>query len=363
MNGRKLGIIVGILILVAVAIIAFVASKGAGGSKGNITATGYLGGEKAGLFDDEEIIRILKEKYGITVDWKKAGSIDMVKSYAPGPDFLFPSNQVALEIFKNGHAGDVRSSEIIFNSPIVFYTWDRIADALTAQKIVHKEGDTYFADTQALLQVVTDGKTWDELGANADHPSSKLYGKATIISTDLTKSNSGNQFAGLYANLISGGIANESNIGSALPRVKAFFEGLGYLEPSSGDLFEQYLKTGMGAKPIIVGYENQMIEFAQQNPQVWGQVKDRMRILYPEPTVWSSHPLIALTPNGEKLLAALKDPKIQELAWKKHGFRSGLTEIQNDTKALGITGIPETIDAVISMPTAAIMDRIIGDLQ
>jgi hypothetical protein len=360
-RGKQLGTIIGILILAAVAIFAYVYSRG--GASSSVTVTGLLGGEKAGLFADEDVLKIMKNKYGLTIDWNKAGSIDMVKSYKAGPDFLFPSNQVALEMFKNDHASDLKGSEIIFNSPIVFYTWDRIADALTAKGIVRKNGDTYSVDTAALIQLVNDGKTWDDIGANANHADSKLYGKATIISTDPTKSNSGNQFAGLYANLISGGVVNEGNLASALPQVKSFFQSLGYLEPSSGDLFEQYLKTGMGAKPIIVGYENQMIEFAEQNPQVWNQVKDRMRVLYPAPTVWSSHPLIALTDGGKKLLEALKDPEIQEIAWKKHGFRSGLAEIQNDTKALGLPGIPETIDAVIPMPTASIMDRIISALQ
>ena len=70
------------------------------------------------------------------------------------------------------------------------------------------------------------------------------------------------------------------------------------MEHSSGDLFEQYLKTGMGAKPMIAGYENQMIEFAIENPNDWNMVKEQVAVLYPEPTVWSSHPLIALNEKG-----------------------------------------------------------------
>ena len=31
------------------------------------------------------------------------------------------------------------------------------------------------------------------------------------------------------------------------------------MEASSSDLFDQFLKTGMGAKPVIAGYENQLL--------------------------------------------------------------------------------------------------------
>ncbi|GGH11954.1 hypothetical protein [Paenibacillus segetis] len=366
MKGKQWGTLIGIIILVFVVGIGYLFSRNSdltSGGKGNITVVGNLGGEKIGLFSDEEIIKILKDRYHITVDWRKAGSIEMVKDYKQGPDFLFPSNQVALELFKNNHAEEIKGSEIIFNSPIVFYTWNRIADALIDQGIARQNNGVNTVDTESLLALVNEGKSWDDIGANKNDPNSKLYGKVTIISTDPSKSNSGNMFAGLYANLISGGVVNDSNIAAALPQIKAFFQNLGYLEPSSGDLFEQYLKTGMGAKPIIVGYENQMIEFAEDNPAVWEQVKDRMRVLYPVPTVWSSHPLIALSDNGKKLIEALKDKEIQELAWKKHGFRSGIVDIQNDVSALGIGNIPETIDSVIAMPTPAIMDQIIQAVQ
>ena len=38
---------------------------------------------------------------------------------------------------------------------------------------------------------------------------------------------------------------------------------------------------------------------------------------------------IALTPQGKQLLTALRDPEILEIAWKKHGFRSGVRGIDS----------------------------------
>jgi hypothetical protein len=48
------------------------------------------------------------------------------------------------------------------------------------------------------------------------------------------------------------------------------------------------------------------------------------------------------------------------LGWERHGFRSGLLGVQQDLRPLRVVGLPETINAVISMPNAMVMQRI-GD--
>ena len=91
-------------------------------------------------------------------------------------------------------------------------------------------------------------------------------------------------FAGLLANTLCGGVADESNLAEILPRLQNIFQKLGYMESSSSDLFDQFLKTGMGAKPLIAGYENQLLEFAVENPDTWEQIKGDIVIMYPTPT-------------------------------------------------------------------------------
>ena len=88
-----------------------------------------------------------------------------------------------------------------------------------------------------------------------------------------------------------------------------------------------------------------------------------MRILYPVPTVWSSHPFISLSAKGTKLMEALKDPEIQRVAWEQHGFRTGLAGIQNDPHRLLVQGIPESVTKVIPMPTPQVMDTILASIQ
>ena len=58
--------------------------------------TGYVGGEKIGLLEDEQVQKILKDKYRLSLDYNRAGSIEMVTTLdRAGQDFLFPSNQTA----------------------------------------------------------------------------------------------------------------------------------------------------------------------------------------------------------------------------------------------------------------------------
>ena len=323
-----------------------------------ITVTGYLGGEKTGLMEDEEVKKILKNKYGITVDYTKAGSIEMIEQDSSDKDYLFPSSQTALELFNQTKSDKLYKSEIVFNSPIVIYTWKPIANALIKNGIVEEKDNSYYiADTTKLINLVVDRKKWSDIGVN------DLYGYITIQSTDHALSQSGNMFAGLVANIMNNQtVVDESSVEKILPDLKDFFSKIGYMEHSSSDLFEQYLKTGMGAKPMIAGYENQMIEFAIENPSDWDIVKDQVAVLYPEPTVWSSHPLIALNENGARLIEAMQDEEIQEIAWTKHGFRTGVSGTINTTIE-GFYGIPKNINAVIQMPNPNTMQKIMDGIK
>jgi hypothetical protein len=91
-------------------------------------------------------------------------------------------------------------------------------------------------------------------------------------------------------------------------------------------------------------------------------IRDKIDILYPTPTVFASHPLIALTANCKRLETALQDQDLQALAWKEHGFRSGLLGVSNSPDVLNVGGIPETVNQVMPMPDATVMKQIIDAL-
>jgi hypothetical protein len=359
-----MGLVILALVVLAVVGYQFLGKRaGTGGIGGlgagpSVTVKGSIGGEKSGFLKDPEVQRILASRYGLTVDASRAGSIDMVRGSVAGQDFLWPSSQIALELFKE-KGGKSNKAEILFNSPIVLYSWQGVTNALMKIGVVQKIQDTYYIiDFPKLVRLINEGKQWKEIGVP------QLYGKVSLVSTDPTRSNSGNMFAGLLANLLNKGeVVNETSVKAVLPGVKQFFGRLGYLQQSSSDLFTQFLQQGMGSYPLIVGYEAQLIEFGIENPQYSGKLQNEIITLYPRPTVWSSHPLIALTANGERLLTALQDQEIQRLAWEKHGFRSGIVGVQNDTKRLPVRGVPATIENVIPMPRPQVMELIIRTLS
>ncbi len=347
--------LIGLGILAAV-IVAAVAYVGVSRGRAVTEINGYVGGEKIGFLEDEEVQEILHDKYELTVDYTKAGSIDMVSGDTEGHDFLFPSNQTALEIYEQMHGKPVQS-EIIFNTPIVLYTRSAVAEALVSCGIASEENGVYSVDMVKLTEEVEKGTSWSELGLT------QLYGNITVGTTDPTQSNSGNMFAGLVANTLCGGVADQNNIYEVLPRLQNIFQKLGYMESSSSDLFDQFLKTGMGAKPLIAGYESQLLEFAVENPDTWSQISNDIVMLYPTPTVWSSHVYIALDEAGTEGIDALLDEDVQKLAWEKHGFRTGVYDMSADTGHFGVSGLKDEITQIAPMPDAETMDIIIEALR
>ena len=87
-----------------------------------------------------------------------------------------------------------------------------------------------------------------------------------------------------------------------------------------------------------------------------------MRIIYPRPTVWSGHPLIAITENGKRLSRALQDEELQRIAWEEHGFRSGIIGVSNDPKVLDVIGVPQDVSSVMQMPGPQLMQELIRAL-
>lgn len=363
---------IGLLLLVAaIGVVVWYGMKKRGGSPGAPAASssggdlrvvkGYIGGEKSGFLADAEIVKILGDKYGMRVDAAKRGSIEMVTGDVAGQDFLWPSSQFAAEVFRKrrASAGEQASSDIVFNSPLVFYSWDIIADALQRQNVVAKRGETYvLSEAPGFVRMISEGKKWKEIGVP------QLYGRVTIYSTDPERSNSGTMFAALLATLLNDGdVVDDAAAEKHLPAIRQFFSRMGYMEGSSADLFKQFLNTGVGANPIIVGYENQMIEYSIEHPEQLPVLQQSVRVVYPQPTMWSSHPVIPLTDAGRKFLEAMKDPDVQRLAWERHGFRSGLAAVQNDVRGLKLGGVPPRIESVAPMPSSEVMEKILEALR
>jgi hypothetical protein len=359
---------IGALVLIAaIVVVGIVVSDPAGIRRGSADSPdddltlvkGYGGALKVSFLSDPDVAIILADRYGLKVDITKAGSIEMLCDLPlDGMDFIWAGDQSSLAIYSDCGGTMVQSGNV-YNSPVVFYSWAPLVDALVTAGIAHVEsGGAYSIDFDRLLALVTEGRTWEDIGVEG------LHGRITIHTTDPARSNSGYLFSGLMANEMNGGeVVTDATVDPLLSSISDIFDRLGYMEGTSGDLFEQFLTTGIGAKPIVAGYESQLLEFLLANPNYRDQVIQDVRILYPRPTVWASHPMVARTEQGAKLLSALKDPEIQSIAWEKHGNRSGVAGVRNDISAMDVPGLIGTITSVVDMPSPSTMSRILDALK
>src|SRR5215468_5751462 len=231
---------------------------------------GFAGGEKEGFIANARVRSVLERRFGLILDARRAGSVEMVREKAlldQKPQFLWPSSSVLVEVAR---ASGVKISrdQVIFNSPIVLYSWDRIADGLVKGGYAEPAGGPrYKVDLSKLLKAIIAGETWAALGVT------DLFGRARIVSTDPNKSNSGFMFAGLVASLLSGDVVALDSLGRIDGDVATVFRRMGYKPPSSGKLFDDYIAGGPGAQPLIVGYENQLIEWVLQDAERWKRVE------------------------------------------------------------------------------------------
>ena len=369
-NQRAMGAIILIVLILIVCVVAAIKTFTTG-SDNTVKVYGAVGGGKENLLADEDFNNILKDKYGITVindSWSNGKLVknSVLRTDGSHYDFIFFSDQRFYDYYKtsankaNGEADreTVLNGSLTLNTPIVIYSWDTVVDALMNENIVtEKDGVYYITDMDKLLNYILEGKTWKDIGLYS------LYGIINIASTDPVSSSPGATYYGLLLSIMCGGEVTENNIEQNLPKLKEFYEKSGYMNNTPADLFDMYLKTGVGAKPMIVDYEKSIIDFANSNPDGYAQVKDKMRILYPVPTIWNSHCIATLTENGNKYYEAFNDKDIQQLAWSKYGFRTGVTGGNYDVTSVGVSGVPQTIDTTVSGLRMNIYTRLIEYLS
>ena len=114
---------------------------------------------------------------------------------------------------------------------------------------------------------------------------------------------------------------------------------------------------------MIVDYEKSIIDFANADPEGYKSVKDKIRILYPSPTIWNSHCIASLSDNGNIYYDVFEDKNVQQLAWEKYGFRTGVTGGNYDVSKVIVKGIPQSIDGAVSSLKMNIYEKMIESLK
>lgn len=348
---------------VTLGVVAFRQNAAFRGLLGDVTTLkGYAGGEKMAFIENPKTVAAL-ERFGLAMNAERAGSVDQVRDaqlLGTKPQFLWPSSSPLVELAKKN--AKVLRDQVIFNSPIVVYSWTPFAEGLVRAGLAQKEHDHYYIDASKLIDAVLARKSWRELGQPG------LYGTVRLITTDPNKSNSGFMFAGLAANLLSGAdVATEENLAGLLPKLTELFHGMGYKPDSSGKVFDDYIAGGPGADPLVVGYENQLIEWILADPDRWHRVEAasgsaKPVTLYPSPTVYSAHPLLALAPDSLKLIDALMSEGLQSIGWRDHGFRGPLGAVGAETDPAIAGRMPTQLTAVAPMPDIDVMLKILAAL-
>ena len=381
MNKRTLIGIIIFIVLIGLIVGYKVLSDRGGNIPFNNLTTVYVatGGGKEDFLADEDVQKILKKKYNLNVVWDTwsngktikeplireavgLGNESLARKISEGEKFtissegvskydaLFTSDQRFYDYYKLKPDKEKNESDrytvidggLTLNTPIVIYSWKTVVDALIQEKIVTEDnGIFYITDMDKLINYILEGKKWSDIGLK------NLYGTINIASTDPVTSSPGATYYGLLLSILSEAQVTKDNISKNLPKLKEFYIKSGYMNNSPADLFERYLKTGMGGEPMIVDYEKSMIDFANSNPNGFESVKDEIRILYPTPTIWNSHCMTVFTENGQKLYKALEDKEIGQIAWERYGFRTGITGGSYDVSSISIK-VPQTISSTVT---------------
>ena len=338
------------------------------------------GGGKADFLKDPEVVKILQDKYklnavwddwsnGKTVLWPlireqvKFGDQTIVNNIASGQtytitspgvtkyDALFTSDQRYYDYYKQqpdkekGEADRyyVKDGGLTLNTPIVVYSWKSLIEPLVKEGIVtEKDGVYYITNMKKIIEYDLAGKKWSDIGVTEINKNKTIH----ITSTDPVVSSPGETYYGLLTSVLIDGVVNEEKLTKILPTLDKVYKASGYMMTTPADLFDAFLKQGVGGYQMIVDYEKSMVEFINKNPDGYEQIKDKVVILYPAPTIWNSHCFTVFTDNGAELYAAIQDPEIQKIAWSKYGFRTGVTGGTIDTSF--INGVPQEITDLAS---------------
>lgn len=365
-----------VLVIIGIKVLGGGSDTNNGGIIGRNLTTVYVatGGGKEDFISDPDIIKIMQKKYKLNVvydSWSNGKTVklpmvreaiglgntnlsqDSVTIHTEGAtpyDALFTSDQRFYDYYKlqpkkeEGEADrfPVLDGGLVLYTPIVLYSWKPVANKLIEQGVVTKgeDGIYYITDMNKLINFILESKTWADIGLP------DLWANINIASTDPVTSSPGATYYGLLLSILSNGNINDQNIAENLEKLKVFYDKSGYMNNTPADLFEKYLKTGLGGEAIIVDYEKSLIEFAISNPNGYEQVKDDMVILYPKPTMWNTHCFAVFSDNGKKLYKALQDEEIQKIAWEKYGYRTGFTGSNYSAEKIGVN-VPKTLTSTV----------------
>ena len=221
-------------------------------------------------------------------------------------DCLWPASASAQSVFESQHAGAFPQyrAETVLQSPEVIYAGPQGTDALRPGRARGRSATTgyFIVDMKTLLlDYVLKRKTWESIGAK------DLRGPIAMASTDAAKSNSGFTLAQLQLNIIATNDVFSRAERRRRPRrrcrtVRALYDAQGLAGPQLRlRLPAVAAQGGEFHAPLYAGYENQIIQYVVQAGANRPPCATDVRMLYPDPTIYSDHPILALNADAGTL--------------------------------------------------------------
>lgn len=249
----------------------------------------------------------------------------------------------------------VKTSYSFLTTPLVIYTWDSILNVLVEKGIVSEVSGTYYiTNMNDFLELISGNNKWSDIGLN-------IEGNINVETESLKPYNSAAAFYELLLLSISNGDLSENNLNQVLSDFNEIYSKKNFLSSSDSDLFNLFLRLGINSKPMIAGYESEIIKFSNEYPDVYATLKDKVKILYPASTIMSSYPIATLDDDGA-LVKSFDDKEIQEIILKEYGLRVDNGTVNYDVSTLNVS-IPATIKNSVDGMKLETYNKMIGYLK
>ncbi|ASO18808.1 hypothetical protein FHR81_001071 [Actinoalloteichus hoggarensis] len=356
---RSLSIALAVVLLVAVGVAIVLGRSDDEADRELTTVRGVIGSEKLAFFHDSRVQEAFA-RHGLAVEVDAAGSRQIATTVALDDyGFAFPSSTPAAERIQRDRQVD-RVYEP-FESPMAVATFTPIVDLLAAEGVIRSEGDDghQVLDIAAYLELTRHDVRWDELPDNTTFPARK---NVLITTTDPRESNS----AAMYLSIVSF-VANDDAVVSStedeaevVAEVGELFLDQGYTQNTTEGPFEDYLGSGgMGRTPLTLIYESQFLDRQIRDD---GSITDDMRLVYTAPTVFSTHTLVPLTPDGDRVGELLgSDAELTRLA-ATFGFRTGSPAQLAEVVAEHDVPEPPALIDVVEPPSFETLERLLDEI-
>jgi hypothetical protein len=253
-------------------------------------------------------------------------------------DCFWPGSETAYLDFDAAHHGMIVDHETIFRTFAMLFTRkDIFLPAFLKYEVVYELDGRYLMRMSPVISAMNEHKTWaelfqsqaEELGITfVEEPWMRL--KVNMQYSAPEDSSGGLQTLFLMANyMVPGGeeggqVVAKEDLNNILPLLVDNWNSQPLQDKRSPDWFNTYLGKS-GSIPLGASSESLYIGWYNALPAESKESANLIVGIYPEWTVSTDHVLIALSPEGKKLVDVFRDDvELQQLAWSQFGMRTAV---------------------------------------